>query len=530
MENLLREIDYEDEIVFGAEQVFSRSRMPEYMAFFQDLCRENILRSKYQEDKWVAYTGVKLVAIQFQMDRTAYETAIGKYLGITYDTMIDLIKCYVLHQIGVFVFPSIAKGVRDIIRFLTSFNGKVYPVTEAEYHIIIGFFFFIGLKKKELDSVAEWLLIKKSKERGQRPLAHMINYMAVDNELTELYEAEPDDTVFLKWFPVYFWAKITFILPLRSTEMLLTPYPCIVRKEEKVYLRVRRTILKKSRKRVHYNIKEDYQIFEYQIPDSDVIRRIERYQKMTAHIKREELFFNERNKLNRQLSLDAFNDMLRRFVETFLIGNPMYAYAKYAAGIEEFELITAGDSRPIAMANLFYQDVGADICRQLADHENISTSAGYYTNVSNTILASSIMQFQRYLNHQKNDLERIEAPGSENVTGHEVICVSPRQPYVTGDISDCISENCIQDCLGCRYYIPDEKTVEEEKAIRKNKFEDAGKRILLEFGSGKDRSGVDFEKLFLDAHTGIVRLKKACDESAKEKGKKWQRYRNTVKN
>lgn len=530
MDNLLREIDLDEEIVLSREHVFSKSRMPEYMEFFKELSNDKILQSNYQDEKWIAYTGVKLVTILFRMERASYESGMGKYLGISYEFMMDLLRCYTLHQIGVFVFPGIARSVREIIRFLVSFQWKIYSVEETEYHSITGFLFFAGIKKQILNQIEEYLIVKNEKIYGQRALAHMINYMAVDNELTDLYDNDLDDELFLKWFPVYFWTKITFVLPLRSTEMLLTPYPCIVRTEEKIYLRVRRTILKKGGKKVHYNVMEDYKIFQYEMPDTAVIQRIERYQKMTAHIQRKELFFNEKNRLNRQLSLETFNELLKCFVNKFLINNPKYAYAKYASGISEFQQITAGDSRPIAMANLFYQDVGADICRQLADHENISTSAGYYTNVTNTILASSIMQFQRYLNQQKTQFEKKEkqyvAAGLEN----GMICSSPRQPYVTGDITDCVNENCIQDCLGCRYYMPDEKTIEEEKKKHKKQFEDAGKKILSEFNRGMDKPGIDFDKLFLDAHTGIVRLKKACDESAKEKGRKWQRYRNTVKN
>jgi len=100
--------------------------------------------------------------------------------------------------------------------------------------------------------------------------------------------------------------------------------------------------------------------------------------------------------------LDAFNALLEQFMRERLIGNPKYDFAKLTAGLEEFEVVTAGDSRPIAMSNLYFQDVGADICRQLAAHINSSTSFGYYMNVSNTIWASAVIRYTK----RKRNLRR----------------------------------------------------------------------------------------------------------------------------
>ena len=110
-----------------------------------------------------------------------------------------------------------------------------------------------------------------------------------------------------------------------------------------------------------------------------------------------------------------------------IIGNLKYDYVKYASGIKEFQTILAGDSRPIAMSNLYYQDAGADICRQLADHVHITTSEGYYSNVSNTVQAASIMQYQRRINHKYDDIEYLE-----NVHAVEMFsnCASIYQPKI----------------------------------------------------------------------------------------------------
>ena len=289
--------------------------------------------------------------------------------------------------------------------------------------------------------------------------------MVVDNEIKDMYSSDIRKEDFLKWFPIFFWTQITFVLPLRVTEMLVTPYDCISRKKDgTVYLRVRRTMLKKGKRHVYYEVDKDYKIFEYPFPDNGTIKVIEKYQRMTIQHERKYLFDFSELCVNGMVSRASFNGILEDFISEKIIGNLKYDYVKYASGIKEFQTILAGDSRPIAMSNLYYQDAGADICRQLADHVHITTSEGYYSNVSNTVQAASIMQYQRRINHKYDDIEYLE-----NVHAVEMFsnCASIYQPKITGNILDCIKENHIEECIGCRYYTPSQSELSEEVKIRK---------------------------------------------------------------
>ena len=235
-------------------------------------------------------------------------------------------------------------------------------------------------------------------------------------------------------------------------------------------------------------------------------------------------------------SLRCFNGLLEDFVGTYLVGNHRYDYARYAAGITEFERITAGDSRPIAMANLFFQDVGADICRELANHMNISTSARYYTNVSNTVYATSVAEMQRKINEERERSKEFEKryasskelpAASENGIGG---CFSPRRPHVTGDIEDCIRQDHIHECLGCRFYHPDRKQLDADMKKRKEQL-DTASRIVFEQMADKDKIKArerDFDRIFLEAHTSITRYRTACDSNAAEEAERWHRKRNSL--
>ena len=136
-----------------------------------------------------------------------------------------------------------------------------------------------------------------------------------------------------------------------------------------------------------------------------------------------------------------------------------------------FERITAGDSRPIAMANLYYQDLGADICKQLANHERISTSAGYYTNVSNT--AFGIINYSDAAENKLWSItkwKKYEGTISLRPYGNEY-CDSPKRPLETGNVEDCVSEGHLQECLGCRFYRPSEAKLVEDMKKREVKLE-----------------------------------------------------------
>ena len=114
------------------------------------------------------------------------------------------------------------------------------------------------------------------------------------------------------------------------------------------------------------------------------------------------------------------------------------------------------------------------------------------------------MQYQRRINHKYDDIEYLE-----NVHAVEMFsnCASIYQPKITGNILDCIKENHIEECIGCRYYTPSQSELSEEVKIRKEKLDIASKAVIECMADVKGKNEKDFEKIFLDAHTEIIRYK-----------------------
>ena len=245
-------------------------------------------------------------------------------------------------------------------------------------------------------------------------------------------------------------------------------------------------------------------------------------------------FFFEYNELmiNDMLSLQAFNRLVGEFVEENIIGNPKYDFAKYATGITEFEPVTAGDSRPIAMANIYFQKSGEDICRQLADHININTSSGYYTNISETIWASSIVQLQKKLDfesrYSKEQFERSNAIAID--TGGSV-CVSQKRSQDEENLDDCIEQGHLADCMGCKYYRPSKQELESFMLTQKKKADDSAKRVIdfMNNTMSIKNKGLTLEEIFLSVQTDATRYRMGCNIKAEEKLKEWQKLKSMQK-
>lgn len=521
---------FDDDIILTQEAQYDFHGNEKYREAFETLRKRGVIKSEYDEPIWGCSNEIHHYNIDFTFDAIAYKKHFGRELDISPAMMMDILKCYIIATFDEFVISHQRRAISILKKMITDFGDNDFSVDNQRISDIDGFLHFINLPEDKIYHIKLNILVDPPKSSGLRELANFVNYAAVDDKITTMYADEGlSDEEFVRWFPIYFWSKITFILPLRATEMLLTPFDCIKRSGNDTYLTVRRTCLKKGKTSVKHKVNDDYKKFTYKIPYSETVKNIEKYQKLTLEDKRKYLFVYRKNyTINDLYSLETFNDLLDDFVDTKLIGDHSYDFAKQAAGITEFSHVNAGDSRHIAMANLYYQDAGAEICRQLADHENLVTSEGYYQNVANTIQAASIMKFQKLINRGRATVSIYEksrpAPymDAEGMYG----CTSACRPHETGNVSDCIKENHLETCFGCRYFVPTETELAEAVKQRTEELDAASLQIIKGFTD----KNADFESIYLNAHTKAVRCAEAFDEKIKQEAVKWQRHKPIVKN
>ena len=534
MENALRYIEYDD-FLFVRDNGYHEQEEAEYKKAFDELVLKGKIKSRYEDTYWKCFSGVKGTELSFQLNEIHYLEHGYKLIGMEYHQLVDMMKKYAILQCGVFIFSSIASRINTIMTFLANVGKDVFYANSAEKSTILEFLTFCNVPESVAEIVAAEIVVKRIKPAQQRELAHLSTYLAIADEIETLYDSGLPDDEFIRWFPIRFWCAIDFIMPHRATEMLVTPFDCISRRTDGTFLRIRRTLLKGrkgKKKRVYYDLENDYEICEYQVPDLKVFSDIEKYQQLTSGQQRGTLFVYGVGATNHIFSLSSFNQLLTVFMDQYIIGNAKFDFVRFAAGIQEFGYVTAGDARPIAMANLYYQDFGGDICRQLAGHVNLNTSAHYYTNIANTIEASSIIQVQKLINNGRFDDKYAvndHVLSEKTCSDDDEYCTSPRHPRKTGNIEDCLANRCISDCVGCRFFEPPKEYLDAEMQKRQDKLDEASKALLDCISGNTIKAKVeDLDYLYLGAHTALTRYGIACNVKTKETAIRWQRQQSTV--
>lgn len=519
-------------VTFFVRNSFDIETQKKCRELFKEYVSEKKITGTYDDNEWVMHSSVKNSIASFEINKLNYKNHIGKEFGISIGLMKEMLKCYVVYCIGNYVFKSITNYIRVLTCFMENYGDKGYRVLESDISTIVDFLFFINTPNKMVKQI-ETVLSSNSirdTDKKSRKLSPLINYLVIEQEINDLYSRELDDETFVKWFPIYFWVNLTFRVPLRATEMLLTPKDCIVHKGEKVYIKVRRTKLKGRKGKVFYDYTRDYKVCEHDFTGDYIIPIVEKYISLTEEQDRRFLFAYSKFMLNEIVSLSAFNKLLAEFIDEYIIGNSKYDYAKYASGIKEFEYVTAGDSRPIAMTNLYFQGVSADICRELAGHKSIETSAGYFSNVAETVMGSSIMRIQKKINNQKNYYWDQYLYLVENAVDiNQSFCASEKRLHDNENIEDCEEQNHLEDCIGCKYFIPSKKEINKYYAEYKEKVDIATKRLkeclaLVGKAKGKD---IDIDEMILQAQTATARYKIGCDYIAEEKREEWLKHKSS---
>lgn len=532
MDNFLRKVESEEVIVY-TDEVYSNSILDKCRKIHGGLVNEGKLEGCFSSDKWMGYSGVKKFGMEFALDAELYKKHIGKELGISEKLMKNMLRCYAIYCNGVYVYQTIAIDKISVIKdFLQRYKDKDFKLTITGITTVEDFLGFINTPDKQIEQITSNIRLIKNDNKTQRQLSPIINYLVIENEINSIYRNNPDEQVFKKWFPIYFWVNITFILPLRATEMLLTPKNCIYRENDKAFLKIKRTRLKKGTRTVYYDVNKDYKDFTYEVPDTEVVRNIERYIELTSEQDRRFLFEYNELMINDMFSLQAFNHLIATFVEKHIIGNSRYDFARYATGVAEFEPVTAGDSRPIAMANLYFQKSGEDICRQLADHMNINTSSGYYANISETIWASSVIQLQKKLDYEwRFSRKQYERGEGTAVDIGESVCTSLKRLSDEENLDDCVEQEHLADCMGCKFYRPTKSELELFMTSQQKKADESAKRVI-EFMNNTmsiKNKDITLEEVFLSVQTDVTRYRMGCNIKAEEKLNEWQRLRSIQK-
>ena len=418
-----------------------------------------ITGGSFSDDTWTMNNELLSKKLRFDITEEEYKSGAGKWIGVTRKQYQNLMKTYLCLTFGEVELGHLVY-ISAQLRLLVTIEAEACIDTLQESAHVIAFLKLLPGESPRRDRVIEDMedhnQSRKWKKTASRKLSDFRTYLVFDREIQHFWDSA-DEKKRLRYFPVYFWWKVTAVLPLRATEFLLTPYDCIHENKNGYQLTIRRTRLKKKGS-VTYKIETDYEEHVYSISD-ELAELIIRYKEKSGHEDRKTLLLSSGNTW--YMTYGQLATRLKCFLKDEIIRPDLAVHV--------------GDTRHIAMINLILSGGSPTVCKELAGHESIDISSNYYANLS-SIIESSVYD---YCTRMEQGAEicgtipfSLDLP-QERIRLKTGWCSYP--PVADGDISECIKNythgNSLGDCRLCLHFIPDQRgislkiTRERKKAV-----------------------------------------------------------------
>lgn len=488
---------------------WTRSRAVERFNEYRN--RGVIFDSTFEENRWHLTNQLHSYTLDFAIDASVYHREAEPWVGCTAECYQECMKAFISFQLGNYTLAYLQLVTRRL-RTLAELNADAARECTDENvpNQLADFLSLIPESNDLRDLVVETLNERKwiFRDANPRRLADFGSYLQF-NKALDVFWSSASDYEKAFYFPVYFWWKLTTILPLRCTEFLLTPRECIRREDSRYMLSIRRTLLKKSSRKHSYSIKHDYALQEYQIPAwlHDEIRR---YQTVTSGSKLPDLntlLVPDCAVSSGYFSYIQMSHRLRRFCED-VMHDKSYP-------------IHLGDTRHLSMINLMLSGGSPVICRELAGHDSIDVSSNYYANLS-SIVESMVYEHCRTWSESPTMDGALRFPTAlpaERIRIGEGWCDFP--DVSGGDVSECLkyygAGRRIGDCINCPHFYPDSPglRIQLEQDYRKAVDEDG--RFLMQMIE-QVRKGLGYEE---EISAALLRLKNSAQRYSSALTKKY---------
>lgn len=416
---------------------------------FCDYRRRGVITGDYLDNAWLVTDELSRITFSFDFNELMFRDCCEPWIGCTSECYGECLRAYIVFQMGRYTLPfirDVLKGLKELAEM--DAEEAVFRLREDMRLYAAGFLAVLPEGNDIRDHVMEILEEEpqKKKRKERRELTDFRYFLRFDRALQDYWKsADEEKKVF--YFPVYFWWKLTCVLPLRATEFLVTPRECAAIKDGRYTITIRRTRLKKGTRRIAYRLDDDYEKKVYEIPE-ELYCQIRWYQEATEDKTLPALgtlLIQGRESPSGYFTYTQMRRRLMKFCEE-VFGDEMYP-------------IHPGDTRHLAMINLMLSGGSPVICRELAGHEDIDISSNYYANMS-AVVESSVFEMYHGGQNSTTIEGRLQIPAAGPVDGirmEEGWCLY--QGMKEGDMSGCLDSYSIDGMLGicrdCRHFRPD---------------------------------------------------------------------------
>ena len=253
---------YVEDVVLMNNDVISKSKEQ-----FEHLKEKGIILScNYDDSCWrITNEVIKLATISFQIDEVHFVRETSKMLNCSLSDYQKAMRVVITSRFG-FSVRTILSDISILRNFADKFEVPTdYPSAQLLADLLVLLPGESAYRTAVLVQIDDVPSLTRIAGKQQRRLSHYQSYLRF-LDVFDLFWNEATESERIFYFPIWFWLKITGVLPLRPTECVLTPRDCVRQKNGKYFLTVRRTKLKgRFYKSSKYKVDEDYQKYEYRI-------------------------------------------------------------------------------------------------------------------------------------------------------------------------------------------------------------------------------------------------------------------------
>ena len=415
-------------IIIKEDVGFLESDSDKYIGEFENLKRKGIIadRCNFFDSVWIYKSGEFNHNYHFRLNEVwfkKYEKS--RKLGFSYKIFDLALRRFSVNAIlyySPFTLKGFIKKLKALIDLTNFFD--INEVGKLQSNIAINNVSIITLIEDFFDFFQQFEFPYAYREAFDSILDSKVGYTCRQlpsfessfdfNDIMKDFKINSKNEELLRFFPIILWWEITSLIPLRTTEFLMTPFDCIFEKDSKYYLTVRRSLLKgysiNSNKEVNHDISELYSddIIEISKECYDLIKQYKDFTDIDYDNRNLLISKKSYNQLKGGVGAATINgDVFTYNNLAFLLGCfysdivegkynrvviPKGSTEKYSNKVSgrTMEKIQLYDTRHLAIINLIFMGNEAETTMRLAGHKKMETTVGYYDHYEEYVRGYSI--------------------------------------------------------------------------------------------------------------------------------------------
>jgi hypothetical protein len=320
----------------------------------------------------------------------------------------SVIKCWVASLINSFSTRTVKTYYSGLISFfdltdnLRKLNINEVLFTFEKYSIYTRLYIcnsisnlidysneIFGDKSKEVFSLIKGLSKTFVLQTGVRKLPKTKDILIFNNIFEDYFSKKLNEEEYYKWMPVYFWWKLTTIIPMRPTEFAKLERNCIRKEQSSYYLRINRIKANQNMDNQRYlsDIIIPKEIF---IDMKNYINRVKKFGDSDTFISFPSIIniFNlDKKSIKRSKFTNLkFRRILNEFYNEIVFGQYNVGYKNSSDRVLSIEkLLLAGDTRHLAFINLKRQGYHPVEIARIGGHNSLRSQEHYFSHLNNLV-------------------------------------------------------------------------------------------------------------------------------------------------